>query len=338
MARTLYIHIGAHRTATSAIQKFLLGNYDRLAELGYLQVNRTGRQHWLMQGLASGRIKAANTARTIADQADGMPGPIHSAILSDEDISCQRDLSYLLPLREHFDVKIVYTLRRQDLWLESWYYQNIKWQWQPHLSHLTFPEFLDIHQDFHWIRYDSYIRHLEDLFGRDNILLTVHEKAHMPGGPIATFCRHLGIAELDGFVIPGQVNPSFTPITSEFMRRLPLDQAAPPHRAEFERILHEIDRNWRKTQGGGSSLLLTRAEREALMAGFEPENRAVAERYFGRSRLFEEDLPPADAPLAEMRLPATPEELMDRFVIPLVEGIIRNRQAQDEARPAAARR
>lgn len=321
MARTLFLHIGAHRTATSAIQKFLHGNYDRLVSHGILQVNGVPRQAKLMQAMAAGRRQVPEVVERINRQIEDAGHEIHSAILTDEDICCQRDLSYLAPFREHFDVKVIYTLRRQDLWLESWYYQNIKWQWQRKLSHLTFPEFMDIYEDFHWIHYDTYIGHLEALFGQENILLTVHEKAHMPGGPIATFCRHLGLTDLEGFTIPGQVNPSFTAATSEFMRQLPLDQAAPRYRAEFEHILHDIDRKLRKDTAETSSLLLTRAERETLLAEFEPGNTAVAERYFGRSQLFEEALPPAEAPLADMSLPDSAQELMDRFILPLVRGI-----------------
>ena len=321
MARTLFLHIGAHRTATSTIQKFLHSNYQLLASRGILQVNGVPRQARLMQAMAVGRVQVPEVVERINRQIEQVGQAIHSVILTDEDICCQRDLSYLAPFRDHFDVKIIYTLRRQDLWLESWYYQNIKWQWQRKLSHLTFPEFMNIYQDFHWINYDSYIRHLESLFGKENILLTVHEKAHMLGGPIATFCRHLGLDDLKDFVLPGKMNPSFTAATSEFMRHLPLDQAPPQHRAEFERILHDIDLKLRQKTGETSSLLLTHEERKALMAEFESENAPVAERYFGRSQLFEEPLPPADAPLADMSLPGSPQALLDLFILPLVQGM-----------------
>lgn len=338
MTRTLYLHIGAHRTATSAIQRFLHLNVPRLASHGYLQVNGNGRQVIMMRELANGKRNAHQVAQDISTQCENAPHEIHSAILSDEDICCQKNLSYLTPFKEHFDVKVIFTLRRQDLWLESWYFQNIKWQWQKKLSHLTFPEFMKCQRDFHWIDYDGYIRHLEKLFGADNIRLTVHEKAHMPGGPIATFCRHLGIQDIADFENPGNVNPSFSPVMSEFMRQLPLDESPDPYRAELERIFHEIDRASIPSSSNKSSLLLSHAERQRVLSGFEAGNQAVAQRYFSRSALFEEPLPPQDAPLADMRLPPDSQTLMDQFVRPMMTGIIaaqKNRMAQMPNKPKA---
>ncbi|MFC3568835.1 hypothetical protein [Paracoccus simplex] len=322
MNRTLYLHIGAHRTATSAIQRFLFVNCARLAELGYLQVNGAPRQAVLMRALAVGNRKARGVAEGIIRQCKESAHPIHSAILTDEDICCQRDLSYLVPFRDYFDVKVIFSLRRQDLWLESWYFQNIKWQWQKHLSHLTFPEFMRLRSDFHWINYNRYVKHLEKLFGKENILLTVHEKRHMKDGPIATFCRHMDLIDISDFENPGQVNPSFSPAMSEFMRQLPLDQSPEPYRAELESILYEIDRRTRPRDSEINSLLLSREDRERLLAEFETGNKAVANRYFGRDKLFEDPLPETEAPLADMRLPATSQEMMDIFVRPLVSGII----------------
>lgn len=324
MNRTLYLHIGAHRTATSAIQRFLFVNCARLAELGYLQVNGAPRQAALMRSLAVGNRKAKGVAEGIIRQCEESTHPIHSAILTDEDICCQHDLSYLAPFCDYFNVKVIFSLRRQDLWLESWYFQNIKWQWQKHLSHLTFPEFMRRKSDFHWIDYNKYIMHLEKIFGKENILLTVHEKRHMQDGPIATFCRHLGLMDISDFENPGQINPSFSPTMSEFMRQLPLDQSPEPYRAELESILYEIDKRARPHNGVINNLLLAREERERLLSEFEIGNEAVANRYFRRAKLFEDPLPPAEAPLADMRLPPSSQDLMDILIKPLMSGIIDN--------------
>lgn len=329
IVRTLYLHIGAHRTATSAIQSFLARNNDRLRQHGYLPVNGVGRQMVLAKALVEGKRPVAEVAEMIRQQG-GTGSAIHSAIISDEDICFQKDLSILARFREHFDVRVVFTLRRQDLWLESWYYQNIKWQWKQRFSHLTFPEFMALRHEFHWIHYDSYIRHLETLFGGENIRLTVHERAQMPGGPIAAFCRHLGLDDLDGFIEPGRVNSSLSPPVAEFARQMPLDQAPEAYRRELIRILYRLDKELRKNSNMHSSLLMTRPERERVMAEFEPGNRAVAQRYFDRETLFAEPLPPADAPLGAMALPEASQDLMEDYVIPLLHGLIEGRRKSRE--------
>lgn len=342
IVRTLYLHIGAHRTATSATQSFLARNNDRLRQHGYLPVNGVGRQTALVKALVEGERPVADAARMIRQQAEAGPA-IHSAIISDENICFQKDLSIFARFREHFDVRIIFTLRRQDLWLESWYYQNIKWQWKPRFSHLTFPEFMDRRHEFHWIHYDSYIRHLETLFGGENIRLTVHERAQMPGGPIAAFCRHLGLDDLDGFTQPGRVNSSLSPPVAEFARRMPLDRAPSPYRRELIRVLYRIDAELRENSNRHSSLLMTRPERERVMAEFDPGNHAVAQRYFDRGTLFEDPLPPADAPLGEMALPEASQDLMEDYIIPLLHGLIEGRRKKQgkadggDGSPAARR-
>ena len=186
MKPRLILHIGAHRTATSALQDFLHANFEPLQKKGFFYPFQVRRHVKLMNGIFAGRRSVAETAEKMQTRMTALGG-LHTAILSDEDICMRRDLSVLAEFREWFDVKVVFTLRRQDTWLESWYFQNIKWQWNPKLSHCTFPQFMAMRDDFHWIHYDAYVRHLESLFGAENLILNVMEKEQMPQRPIETF-------------------------------------------------------------------------------------------------------------------------------------------------------
>lgn len=324
----LILHIGAHRTATSALQDYLHRNFDALLAKGFFMAFNKRRHLKLINNLFSGERQVDEAAATIRERMRKHGEHVHTAIITDEDICTRRDLGILAGFRDIFDVKVVYILRRQDTWLESWFLQNIKWQWNKKLSHCTFDEFMGMREDFHWIHYDAYVRHLEDLFGTENVLLKVMEKRQMPGsGPIAAFCDAIGLTDRADLQPAALVNESFSPAISEFMRCLPLDAARPEFRSVLTQACSKVDM---ELNGGQkkSERLLSHDARVALMAEYAPGNQALAQRRFGRSELFLEPLPPRDEAPASMKLPEDSYALMQRYVAPLVLALIRHEQAQ----------
>ena len=319
--RTLYIHIGAHRTATTSVQKFLQTNFVKLQRLGYFHPYNAGRHVALMNRLFSGEAQVAEVAADITARADGKAHDLHSVVLSDEDICMRRDLSVLARFREHFEVKIVFALRRQDLWLESWYLQNVKWQWNPSLAHLTFAEFLERLGEFFWIHYDAYLQHVEELFGRDNVLVYAFDKAQMPDGPVAAFCDAIGLTERATLAPAPHTNTSMSPAMSEFMRVLPLDEVPPTQRKFFERACAQVDKMRAKQHGRPSNLLMDPDNRLRILNLYAAGNMAVAARYFKRETLFLDPLPARDAPLAEMRLPSEGYAVMQDYVADFVRAM-----------------
>ena len=330
MTRRLILHIGAHRTATSALQTYLHENFSQLKTQGYFYPFKVRRHIKLMNQIFAGNRDVQEAADTINKRADAHPEDIHTVVLSDEDICLRRDLSPLAQFRDSFDVKVVFTLRRQDTWLESWFLQNIKWQWNEKLSHCSLDEFLAMREDFHWIHYDRYVRHLEELFGKDNIILNIHEKQQMQGGPIETFCHSIGLADTSSFTDPPHMNESFSPKISEFMRCLPLGTAPVNYRNMLTSACADIDRTLNGTGKSQSERIIPHAERLALMAQYQEGNRALAQRWFGRDELFLDPLPDADTPLTDMTLPADSYQVMEQFVAPLLAAIIRNQNRQSQ--------
>ena len=322
MRRKLFLHIGSHRTATTSTQEFMQQNFHRLLRQGLLYPFAVPRHRGLMLRIFSGEENANDVARDMHKRADSKAHEVHSIALSDEDISMRRDLSPLLPFLDHFDVKIVFTMRRQDLWLESWYYQNIKWQWIPHLSHCTFDEFLTRREDFHWIHYDTFLRRYESRFGAENILVNVFEKEQMPDGPVMAFVKKLGLADLSELQTPPHVNSSLSAEMVEFTRHLPLDTLPPPERDILCRTLEELDREILGNTERQSERLMPHDQRRAILAEYSDGNRAVAQRYFQRDNLFLSALPGPDAPLADLSIPTDSAALMKRYVGPLVQQLV----------------
>lgn len=321
--RTLYLHIGNHRTATSSIQSFMAANAKPLRTKGILYPYNTSRHLKLMNQLFNGQKTPQEVAKDLEFRAESKNFDIHSILLSDEDISCRSDLSVLAQFREYFNVKIIYCLRRQDLWLESWYFQNVKWQWKPALCHLTVDEFYAKRAEFAWADYKSHIQHLEDLFGRENVLLSVFERDQMPGGPVETFARTIGLELDDTFTTPPKRNASLTPVVSEMMRCLPLDEAPTDYRVVFDRACGKVDEIIRATQpDSAGSLILSHEQRQEVLGEHAAGNAWVAKRYFDRPDLFLDPVPDETAQVSELKLPADSYEMMETLVAPLVRALI----------------
>ena len=300
----MILHIGAHRTATSSLQLFLARNRAALVSKGALYPYRSRRHLKLFNEILRRERSIDEVSAELNQLADDAEGEIDTIILSDEDV-CARSplvLRVLSGFKKHFDVTVVYTMRRQDLWLESWYFQNIKWQWQDDLAHGNFDEFMSKSDQFSWIDYDRFLGTLEKMFGKDKVVPIVFERGQMQGGPIHTFLDRIGLTDREGFESPPYINPSYSPLESEFMRQLPLDKADTEYRNILIRLFEHIDKAARKAKP--SSLLLDREAREEVMARFAEGNRKVARRYFGRDELFLDNLPASDKPLAVTSLPA----------------------------------
>lgn len=320
---TLYLHIGTHRTATTSIQAFMLANWEALLKHGILHPMRIARHFALFNAIFTGRRSVKDVSADLLRRAAKQDREVHSIVLSDEDVCMRKDLSVLAEFRAHFDVKVIFALRRQDLWLESWYLQNIKWQWNKSLSHLTLDTFMARADEFHWAHYDPLLTQLEALFGQENILPYVFEKAQMPNGPVAAFCDKIGLTDLTGLTPAPHVNSSHSPSIAEFVRLLPLDEAPDKYRTQLEKAVRAVDQQLTVDSGEHSSLLLDHDRRMAVLKVHEEGNANVARRYFGRDQLFMEPVPAPDAPLAQMRLPQDSESLMRDYVAPMIRGLIK---------------
>ncbi len=323
--RKLYLHVGVHRTGTTSTQKVISDNFTKLLQRGYLCPYGLSRHDEMVRRLRSGRVTAADWAADLQRRAESHPVPVHSVILSDEDMSLIEDFRIFAPFADRFEVKVVLMMRRQDLWLESWYLQNVKWQWDARMANLSFDDFLARRQEFHWIDYDRRLAHYEAIFGPGSVIPGVFERAEMPGGPSAALFRLMGIDD-PAFAGPEvHSNSSLSPLMSEFVRQLPLFRMAEQDRRLYEIAAQDADD---KLQKGRSKLVLTHEQRAQVLAQFAPGNRMVAQKYFGRDELFREPPPAPSEPLAERELPGDAATLIRDFVAPMMMAL--GRQITDQ--------
>ncbi|SFM76693.1 hypothetical protein [Shimia aestuarii] len=317
LKRKLFLHIGCHRTATTSIQSFLRENHGLLIKLGILVPFARGRHLDWINKIFNGTLDVDDFCGDLTKRANNKPNTIRAIVLSDEDISMRRDLEVLARLQKHFDVEVIYSLRRQDLWLESWYFQNIKFQWMPKYAHASFNDFIRMREDFHWVHYDQYLQMVESHFGIEAIKLSVFEKSQMPGGPITAFAKMIGINDISAFPHLPYVNASFSAPVAEIVRHLPLDQLPPQKRQKVIAKLFAIDMAMRgdiKT----SEWLLPFDERQEILSHYTEGNTNVALKYFGREILFNDPLPDPNTALGSLELPKESSKILEDFVAPLI--------------------
>ncbi|WP_162798874.1 hypothetical protein [Paracoccus indicus] len=318
--RTLYLHFGVHRTATTAIQATLFANRDKMRSGGFLYPLGVQRHIGLFNEIFAGRKNVDRVGRMLQARADAQKHDIHSLILSDEAVSKRPDLGVLAGFCDHFDVKVVIGLRRQDLWLESWWAQNVKGQWDRELCHRSWPEFMANRDIFHWIDYDRYIGHLEEVFGEGSVIPYVFERGQMPDGPIAAFCKAVGYSRFKGLKKAGGENISLTPETSEFVRHLPFIDAPMKVRLKLIEMAEGVDRRIR--QQDATTLMIPWQERNRIMDQYAEGNRKVARKFFGRDQLFFDPLPDPSLAVKTPALPEDPELVMQRLVAPFMQELI----------------
>lgn len=285
----LYLHIGVHRTGTTSIQAYLHSNQQCFLDEGVLIAFGQGRPFQQAELIRKRSTTSEAVGRKILTQLGHGDSAARKVVFSEEDICQSTDPELFAGLSTHFKVKVVIFLRRQDQWLESWFQQNIKAQWNPELSHISFAEFLRLAQEgrFHWINYQSLATNWSRVFGRENILLRVMERSQMPNGPVHEFLCLIGCEDLYSRKLDSHKNASFSPRVSELLRHLPLHSLKQKQVKSF--VLAAGAQVSRGMDDRGMSILSPQQRRE-ILDRYADVNRWVATEYFGRDHLFDDML------------------------------------------------
>ena len=197
--KQLVIHIGARKTASTAIQKYLFTNNDSLRTHGchYIQEARMDNEEGWISFFAHHR--AAQVEKYGSLQWD----KINKEIEDENQISkfiISSELFYSLPrkdiqlIREYtkdLDVKIVFVIRDRMDFLVSEYKQQIKIS----LEDRSFKDFTAEHialSDF-----KNHARNWMAAFGEDNLKMIDYDKIKKnKANIINVFCEELGIGEM----------------------------------------------------------------------------------------------------------------------------------------------
>jgi hypothetical protein len=136
MTKRIIIHIGTHKTGTTSIQKALFLGRESLSKVGVLypatDLDRGTRQRLRKQGEMSavarrGRPRAVERERSALTKEFEASGA-HTMVISEEGLSGPNPncVEFFRPLAAQYQLEVVCYLRRQDLFVESFFNQVIK--------------------------------------------------------------------------------------------------------------------------------------------------------------------------------------------------------------------
>lgn len=316
-AATLYLHVGTHKTGTTAIQDFCADNRETLERHGYyypifprkigniLPCRNGAFLSFVKYGPEGGFASEEDEAiwRECMDDVIQHFSQCPNAILTDEDIwnhPVFDDLGMWNNLRAEseahgFQVKIVVYLRRQDQILFSYWAQKVKMA-TSECGKLPFEEVLAHAGDWFALDYAKRLGEIASVFGKERILLRVYERDRFKGGSVVPdFLETVGLdASLAAAPSGGDPNPSLSGNALEIKRII---NTVPDVRHETLLLARQVALACSEQEKRlGKRTMYSPEQRDALLAKYEESNRSVARDYLGSADepLFHapEELPP----------------------------------------------
>jgi hypothetical protein len=302
---TIYIHIGAPKTATSTLQSTLANHCDRLLASGVLYPGdcRNGDAHHLlvcdlietfqeirMPDIWYGERPRGEAWSMLASEIDRHGAAIHSVIISSElffgqNKSIEAILDAVAGHLQGHEVRVVVYLRRQDQLYSSFYNQDVKGvrQW-PDSAY----QFYQTHQIFQQDYY-SLLNVWSSAFGRKHIIIRPFESDQWVNGDIVQdFCAATGTVLLpSGY---REHNESLGPIqlyVKRCLNRVGFDKG---RNGEVLQVLRQVC----PQPPSGNCCYVHQALYQQFREEWQRVNRAIAGEYLDADELFREPIPEPD--------------------------------------------
>ncbi len=235
--KKLYLHIGTHKTGSTALQVFFSQNRDNLAKNGilYPKVGCPEYSHYGQHLIAwsffenqnylpsfNGNIlnKSFIAKMHLIEELNLVSNDdsINTVILSSEEFSVlnESEIEKLAKSLFNFDVEIIIYFRRQDNYLEASYKTSVLYS----AYEKNFISFMD-NQRMN-LNYDSVIRNWEKSFGK-NIHVRSYEKTEIKQNIVLDFCNLIGLRINNNYSISNnRENESISADAVEVIRGLRL--------------------------------------------------------------------------------------------------------------------
>ncbi len=299
--RTLYVHIGTPKTATTSIQMFCVENQSILNEQGYSyplldftypHVANRRNGHFLAGWLY--KLNGEEDVEKEQELWDEGLAMVHrefekydNVILSDENLwhaSNGQKFPYWAKLmqdaKEHdYQVKIVVYIRRQDTLANSWLSQQVKEGWNTNAT----------------IKWDSFQRKtrkvvfnyylllekIAEVTGRENIIVRIFDRGKFKGKDhtiFSDFLEAIGVDYTDDFKITEEeANRSLTGNSQEILRII---NTILPDDVDVRVLVRESAQdceNYKDPQD--NFVMFSEEEFNKFMGRYEKWNKALAKDY-----------------------------------------------------------
>ncbi|MDT8853527.1 hypothetical protein RNZ50_00465 [Paracoccaceae bacterium Fryx2] len=325
MKKRLFLHIGAHKTATTFLQSSLARNAAALDDLGilYPQSGRIYQAHFRLSwdlrnpGLKDRPLEALEHWAALFAEIDAAPQPV--VVLSCEEFGLGLDPARLAVLATRYEVAVIFYLRSPDSYLESFYNQFVK-DFENREAR-TLEQYM-AEETLFFLDTMKLLRPWSELFGVGAVRLRLFGAAHLPDGILADFLRTLGCTRLPDFAPPDLSilhKVSLPPDALDYLRLSnPWLTRSEGHHAFVVRLVQMAQENAASLQQTRAGLLSLKA-RQTLRLRFRDTNYQAARTFLGADRT---PFPPMEAPALpdyESRLPEATPAIMGR-----VAALIRN--------------
>jgi len=305
---TIYLHVGATKTGTTALQRFLEQNFSKIKdEFGFLYPNfhdkevfspmRDGHNYW--QGFYFENSSGSEDIETFNRCIDYCKhNSLHSILISHEALLVNwhkrfGDLAGKLDA----NIKVICYVRRQDHHLESAWKQ---WGHKFVLSDKIFESLTQQKEEWGgWRQTDWYrlISPWAQIFGKENIIIRPYEKEQMPDGILSDFLEVLKIKWPEQPVLRNEVNVN-SGFSRDVLEFLALNRDF--YEDHSDQRLHNmmnrvLDESYKK-KPFESYGILSPAERLKILKKYDDSNQMVAREFLNRidGRLFYESWPNLD--------------------------------------------
>lgn len=314
MKKSLFLHIGSHKTATTFLQSSLARNAPVLKDLGILYP-KAGRIHqahfklcWALRDEARKDVALEDLEDWAAlfDEIDAAAEEV--IVLSSEEFGLAIDPRRLAGLRERYDVTVVFYLRSPDSYLESFYNQVVK-DFGTRESRTI--EGYITEQPLFFLETMNLLRPWEEIFGEKAVRLRLFGREYLRDGILRDFLETLGCRRFPEFRPPDDAvlhKKSLPPDALEYLRLSNPWMTREEGHHRFVRQLVELaaahEDKLQQTRAG----LLSLKARQTLRKRFRDTNRQAARKFLGLARTpFPPNEAPAPPPDYQNRLPeATP--------------------------------
>ncbi|MEQ8757964.1 MAG: hypothetical protein RID09_31210 [Coleofasciculus sp. G1-WW12-02] len=286
---TVYLHIGTHKTGTSAIQKLLLNNREQLLSKGLFLPLSKGSHHKLIQKNDNDKDYGLNAEKWEALLQEIRSQESNNIVISSEDFF-RLDSGLIPKLKDYlsnYETKIIVYLRRQDNYLISLYCQAVKTahHWDSLNQHILDNKY-----------YADYYQRLEpwkQAFGKENLIVRVYEKDQLSNGLFNDFLKSIHINS-DGLDLKKAQSINISPTLRtikviRFLSGIAIGQMSISKKKMTGLYYTYLipDTNLSRLIASLPNFLLsnelmTTQERIDLLKEFEESNRKVAQEYLGR--------------------------------------------------------
>ena len=294
--KTLYLHIGIHKTGSSSIQGFLSGNSELLEKENYyypkegsyyhpvaksqapLSMMLLGKELYYLRNIPLTKIKCIQDIKKDIQQSIS-----ENVVVSSEHFRGLKNLDQIIELKNIFlpivdNIKVLVYLRRQDLAFESEWSQNIK----NGAKTLSFDDYLDgeivfAERGYDRFDYSTLLNNFAQVFGADNLIVRLFEKGQLHQGCVVLdFLMQIGVKQGNYSIERLNESPSIEHL--EVIRSIVGKIESREARKAFIQLIKAIPLNFDETKYS----LFSNEARMAYLSRFKDSNAMVAKSFLNR--------------------------------------------------------